>query len=268
MKLLPLKLACLTALVLGAASPASHAALLVYEGFNYTAGSTVTGQTGGSGNWNGAWAGSSSYIVSTPGLTYTGLSTSGNAAFDNTGPFQSNLRAYTGVNGSDGSVLWMSALVNAATLNNDLRLYGLADNGVLGGDGGAGIYIGGGIVNTRIGFGSGTSSLTYTLGTTFLVVAKYEFSDTAGADKITLWVNPSLATTPTTGGASQSGNFSASWVTSPMMGFRGGNNWTGTVDEIRLGTTFADVVVPEPGAFSLACLGGLGLLLRSRRRAA
>src|SRR3954454_9538923 len=61
---------------------ASSAALQVYEGFTYTDGTSILGQNGG-GGWSNSWnaTGSTTGITAnatTPGLTYPGLSASGN----------------------------------------------------------------------------------------------------------------------------------------------------------------------------------------------
>ncbi|MDZ7615404.1 MAG: hypothetical protein U1E05_00280, partial [Patescibacteria group bacterium] len=48
---------------------------------------------------------------------------------------------------------------------------------------------------------------------------------------------------------------------------RGGSIWQGQVDELRIGTSFFDVVpVPEPASALLAVCGVMGLFLTRRRR--
>lgn len=266
MKTPPLKLICLFSLALAAGLCDSSAVLYAYEGFNYTSGASVTGQNGGTGNWNGAWIGTASTAVVTPGLTYLTLPTTSGAA-NNPNQFstQGNGRFWTGLNSTAGSELWFSVLVNQTATGVNMRIYGLADAGVVNGgfNVGAGIELDAGNIYTRIANTQVATGLTYTAGTTMLLVTRYTFSDTAGQDAMTLWVNPSLTGGVPTGGSTQLGDFSAGWLSSPFVGFRGRY---GTLDEIRLGTQFGDVV-PEPGVLSLALVGGLGFLTPRKRGA-
>ena len=92
-----------------------------------------------------------------------------------------------------------------------------------------------------------------------------------------LWVNPSLASEPIIGtaGATTTGNFTFDRIR-PFAG--NPNNQTingvagvpvqgaeGYFDNFAVGTTFADILVPEPGAASMSLLALAGLMARRRR---
>lgn len=102
-----------------------------------------------------------------------------------------------------------------------------------------------------------------------------------GNDTAYIWINPSslvteplISTADITISASQFGSSDRDYNFDRIRLF--GGSWNSTVgygsiqvDEIRIGTTFADVtpLVPEPSAVVLSVLGGLGLLvLRLRRK--
>lgn len=266
MKLLPLKFTCLLALFAGATLSNSHAVLLAYEGFDYAAAANVTGQTGGTGNWNGAWTGPTSTTVTSPGLTYTGLTTSGNTSFESNSASSGNRRSWTGLDSSNGAELWFSVLLNSTATGSDLRLFVLNADVTSGSDSGVGVNINGLAINARVNTSTSASTgLSLTSGVTSLLVGRLSFSDTAGADAITIWLDPTLGGGTPGGGFTLNGDFNSALFTNPNFGYRGGFGWLGSVDEVRIGTTFADVTVPEPAAFSLALAGGLALLLRRRR---
>jgi len=97
-------------------------------------------------------------------------------------------------------------------------------------------------------------------------------SSTATAtDTVHVWFNPTLAATPqdSDGGAITGIDFTR--INALRLNAGNVNNSATNalfaVDEIRLGTTFADVApIPEPAAFGLATLGGLALLSLRRKR--
>lgn len=94
-------------------------------------------------------------------------------------------------------------------------------------------------------------------GTTYTIVTTYDYDSAKGV----MWINPTLETDP---------SLSATDTPYPSMtidgyAFRqGAGNTTQVIDNVRVGTTFSDVV-PEP-----ACLGllGMGAWLTGRRRRA
>jgi hypothetical protein len=105
-----------------------------------------------------------------------------------------------------------------------------------------------------------------------LVLLRLDFDNTTAADTIYAWFNPTIGgVDPSTSTAISTNNIDASGINA--IRFAVGNaNASGTnavmmVDEVRLGTTFADVTpVPEPMTFALAGLGGLMLLALRRRK--
>jgi hypothetical protein len=248
----------------------AKATLLLYEDFNYTAASNTTAQSGGTG-WTGAWgtaAGDTSTIIAGSGLTYAGLPTAGNAANDNTFGSMGNTRTWSGAGlFGNGSELWLSALVNTSATGSDLRLFALTSSTVSAG--GVGFSLAGSTIRATVNGSSFSSNITGTSGTTMLLVARIQFSNTVGADSVTAWLNPTIGATPPTGGSSISGDISSTFTTTPILGFRGGGSWMGIVDELRLGTTYGDVVgvaVPEPSTYSLFALAASGLVFCSHFR--
>lgn len=247
----------------------ARATLLLYEGFDYATGSNITGQNGGSG-FSGAWqlgmGGETTNVVGASGLTYPGVASTGLAVNDGNTAAHSNLRSWTPSAGlfDDGNVLWFSALVNTSATSSDVRLYFSSNSTVSFGGAGFNIFGGaaaGGTPGVRSEINGGFSpTINGTPGTTMFIVGRITFSDTAGADSITAWLNP--ASMPTTGGVTVNGNITTG--ASLNMGIRGGGNWQGTFDELRLGTTYADVI-PEPATMGLLGLS-LGMLSLRRRR--
>lgn len=91
-------------------------------------------------------------------------------------------------------------------------------------------------------------------GQTYSVVTVYDYDAKAAK----LWINPALETDPSFNAADP--GFSDA---SSAYAFRqAGGNTTQVIDNLKVGTTFADVV-PEPASLSLLCLGGLFLRRRN-----
>ncbi len=100
-----------------------------------------------------------------------------------------------------------------------------------------------------------------------LFVVKFDLSATAGADSLTLWLDPTLGAGDPTGGLTVSGQN----IAFDRLGFSDYEGNSANWDEVRWGTTFDGVTVtavPEPSSLALAGLGGLAFLFRSKQRRA
>lgn len=281
------------------------AALITYEGFNYSAG-PIDAQTGGTGWDTAGWdtqSDNTGYAVnSSSPVTFGTLETSGNylnggGSFTNTGRrvlanFGSSWDSAGRVSSPfsdqnlDQGVVWASMLirVNAPITSWDNARVWFHDQNVPWSPGGSadnnGLQIrsnGGanwGITEGQNG-GITTTGVAASVGTTYLLVAKFELSLTAGANNAYVWMfdNPASVTL---GGADLATGTAMASITGrdtadlrfKSIGFYLDNaNDRLSVDEIRLGTTFADVTptaIPEPSTYAFL-IGGLGALAWLRR---
>jgi hypothetical protein len=226
---------------------ASHAAPIAYEGFDYDAGTNLNGQAGGFG-WATSWTNLALAIpvVSTPGMSYTGLSSSGGKA---------DIIATT-VSGGDclvtrtlntsftsgSGVVWFSFL--AQKTGTTTRFFNFS------------FYDAAGAERLKIGRNSnqaqtwfindGNSSLSVNTGASCtnetLFVGKLTFDEsTSNNDRLELWLNPNLALGES--GLGTAFEATSNWDFNRIrLAAGGGNNASGGIyDEIRFGTTFNDV---------------------------
>jgi hypothetical protein len=117
-------------------------------------------------------------------------------------------------------------------------------------------------------------------GDTHCLVMKFELSNTAGADRVSVFLDPMGMVEPGTPSAQISGaDFAGGGMDLLLdsMGgivqfsFFGGNlDVAARIDEVRVGTEFADVacMIPEPATLSLAGFCALGMLTVARRKVA
>jgi hypothetical protein len=102
-----------------------------------------------------------------------------------------------------------------------------------------------------------------------LFVVKFDLSATAGADSVTLWLDPTLGAGDPTGGFTVSGQdlaFDRIAISSYASTGTGGNS--GAWDEVRFGSSFDSVTVspvPEPSTVALMAFAAGGLVLAMRR---
>jgi MYXO-CTERM domain-containing protein len=294
----------LTMAGLACAGQSASAALLTYEGFDYTSGTSLaptgaTTPTGGATNglsggtgWsttttgfpNGTWQMSANNqptpTVAANGLTYTDgsghtLTTSGKAAYLNntthTGVIRKLSNTYSFAN-QGASTIWVSSLFQyvgpggATTPGTDGKYQQLS---LYNAANGAVVNVG--KLNATDGTPAGTNG-------SYLYLNTKGNNSTVPVTNLSLLVlkvdfisttttNYSLYINPTLGGATPVGGslLTATAGAIDVTSLRIQGSSTGYIDELRVGNTFADVTpTPEPAAMTV--LGGLGLLSLARRR--
>jgi hypothetical protein len=225
-----------------------HAAVTVYEPFNYPSGTFATGTaatgSGLSGNWTCGTAGT---IGS--GLTYSGLPVTNNALSSGGGrqlaTFSSPLSSGT---------KWISFLFQAAG-NGGANI-----NGVFFPNGNSTcLWFGFGLnpyspTQGQLGIGSmttaganaqGATSLQQvglgTYGSTYLIVLKIDFNTSGANDTVTLYTNPvANAAAPGVTAAGTVGSYDVGTISGVGLNVQGAT--TIKIDEIRVGDTYGDVV--------------------------
>jgi len=247
--------------------PDLRGALLVYEGFEYTAGTSIAGQAGGIGFGSNTWTETETTpgnldTMGTGSLSYGSLTANGNRLQLNTptATGNSDQRNFTAQSGSNYPVMWAGFLINvqAASLssitNGYLQLRPNSGSGVgayLGvfTDGGGNKVFG--IGSNQSGFTTAFSSVSLALNTTYFLAARVTWN-LSGAETIDLFVNPNLdgsGLTPAISTAALSITLDR-FARVGLVGGTTGTTWN--YDEFRLGQSFAEIApVPEPSTAML-----------------
>lgn len=252
----------------------THGAILANESFEYTGGSFLQGQNGGTG-FSSGWLGAPNFFNEdariAPGLTYPGYASSGSSArmlqanfrdnhrfldTDPAGPFAGYLDGAGNI-GADGTELWISYLGidSTASLGGgklDLRMHrdlALANPN----DEPPGANI---VLQLEL---ADLNDLNPDL-----LVAHIQFG--ASQDTVTIYINPDLSQAPTGGTVvNLASTVDVSFDAIEIAGeYFASPTPSGTFDEIRIAETAADIgFIPEPGSLVIA---SVGMALASVRR--
>jgi hypothetical protein len=269
---------CLAAILLVLAASGLRAELLSSDSFDYLPlTSDLAGKSGGSG-WNGAWIPggfnasiSANYDIAAGSLTYPQLNTVGNRAVTAPQNAIAGLRRPFAlpVGANDTATRYLSALLQpqaplgAGALAGFFGIYLDATNAT----GDRDLFVGkpgGGaldrwVIEQRGGAGQFASAIPVTVDQTALLVLKAELRP--GNDRFTLYVNPDLSL-----GEPATGTVKFDMDIGTVDGIVLYSTGSHAVDEIRWGTSFADVTpIPEP-ATALLMLLGVGVLAAMWRR--
>jgi hypothetical protein len=239
-----------------------HAVVLVSEPFDYPTG-YLNGNTGI--GFSTAWQSVSAFTVTPGSLSMPDYSGTGNSMRFSSSYYTSlsaarNLNSTYATSGSD---IWASYLVRMDSLNAyagvNFATYNQSATGlfvgILGGPNGIGPPSSTWGMDTAGGTGVVMTNVPVTYGQTNILVV--HMTELSGVNRIDLYVNPpqNLPTSP------DATKIVYNWSFNRIS--CGIDNGTGAFDEIRIGTTYADVrPAPEPSTIVLVAICGAVLFLR------
>ncbi len=233
-------------------TPAQAQIPATYDGFDYNTGS-LNGENGGTGDWKDSWSGDSQLRVETPGFTYTDsasneLTVSGNRV-GKSGSANSTNKISRSINGKVNSgTVWVSLILdgrNGSRSNN----FSLGD----------GLFMGQGTKDSgtnRIGLADADGNTAqapseFNPNDRHFLVIRVDFS--GGNEEAWLWIDPLLDSEPSTAGANANlGSVKEFEFDFVQLQLQGNSSQVG-IDEIRLGSSFAQV---SPFTSSAVCGDG------------
>lgn len=257
---------------------AATAQTLFSEGFNYTSGGNLGGQTnpGNSVVWTG---GNVALAIGSSSLSYSGFQTiAGNdLVYTSGGTASTSINTYAAVNTGSIYYSFLIDCTTAPTANNYLT----ALNGGTSSPGGStdalSTYVGVSGSGYKIGIrtlgssGGAYSSTTLSLNTTYLIVEQLTIGG-ASDSVASIYVDPVIDGNQSDATVSATQTATSIIASVADIGFKAQSAATaGAFDfgSLRVGTTWASVTpAPEPSDMALAGMGivALGYLVRRLRR--
>lgn len=248
----------------------AQATLLSYDSFDYTAGTYSTLTNTASPSWYGDYISQNNDLEIVTGLSSgaSPFATTGGAFTNSLAPAFDNWRMSmdSPITGTEVTTVYMSYLVQMdVNIANAFRV-SIGDNQRLG----AGIWNDGGTrkfmaeANSTRSFGS-----TVTIGTTYFLVAKMEFGN--GTDTVSMSAfapgDTVPGTEPVTWDVTQSANITNTQSVMRIDIYDNTAARAVVLDELRFGTTYDAVAVPEPSSFAwiVGASALAGVALRRRR---
>jgi hypothetical protein len=214
---------------------------LAQESFNYLPGTTLPNQGNGPG-FAQRWGSETSFVVNAASLAYPGLASEGGSLSIAPTSSRSQLRTLVTPLGADGTTRYVSFLVRpdapppaGVSRSIHLRLNG-SSTLVIGKVGSTDLYS----METSGGSGRVASTNRVVSGSTELLVVRCDFA--AGNDTFKLYVNPTPGQPEPAFGVVKNDLNVGSLASISIVG-----DMAFTIDEIRIGETFASVV---PGTTS------------------
>jgi|GEM_PF-2034264 len=243
----------LAVLALAGLAASARAQSIAYEGFNYPAGAPLIGQSGGSG-FSTPWqtAGYGSWSSQAEGMDFIKvwqlMQGQTGAMRSSSGGAQRTLT--TPIAGTPGTSVWVSfqarhtGSASQSWLGVKLPCSGPGSDPFLF----LGKPFGQSNWGTDTGLGGSVRQTSTPVGQSVRYVAKVTFN--AGLDDVTVWLDPSMETSPPVAAAALHlpayGNFADLRKLLVETG-SGGSAVDNTIDEIRIGGTYADVSPVMPG---------------------
>jgi len=260
----------------GLFSASAVAAVSVYEGFAYPTDSVLNGQSGGEG-FTGPWDDLSSGDINTisgTGLTYGALQTAGGSLLLGSPGGDEIQRSFTPIPAVNGNTEWIGFLLRFDEAKGPLNT-GIAISLTVGGALGSGDAPRIGVFTNEENenvfgvthwYGDPVfSTVPFLEGVTYLVVTSIEWN-TTGTETLSLFINPDLGSIPTSPVLTRDDiDIETNQLQSlTVFGWDVIPGWY--MDEIRIGSSFSDIVpIPEPVTGLLVLVGLTAIGFRRRR---